>query len=433
VRGAAPAVLVFGLLVGSVGAARANGAFPDSQTVLTPADRPQQIILITNFGLVISEDGGTSWQWSCERDANAFGFLHQLGPAPRHRLFTVANEKLAYSDDGSCGWQTAGGALATPLVIDLFPDPTDAERVLAVGYADGAYAVYPSSDGGATFTAPLYEAAVGDGIGGVEIARADPRIIYVAMTTVDSITPKLARSDDGGATWTVRDLGPMVGVAIARIIAVDPEDPNVVLLRLIGTDGQAIGLTRDGGATVTKALEIAGSFTSYVELPSGTRLVGAMVDSNTTPALFRSRDGGETFEMVPDPPRIRALSQRGGVTYAATDNFGDGYALGASSDEGTTWRAVMSYDQIQAIIPCLRSDAQCQTTCQALAGQGAMSPGMIWEQSVCSGDPTTPPPKTDDGCGCGMAQRGALPVRVLVPVLVAVLVSRKRTGRARAG
>jgi len=401
--------------------------------VLTPADRAQQIILVTNFGLVISEDGGQLWQWSCEREANAFGYLHQLGPAPRHRLFTVANEKLAYSDDGSCGWQTAGGALATPLVIDYFPDPTDAERVLAVGYADGVYAVYPSSDGGATFAAPLYQAAVGDGIGGVEIARADPRIIYVALTTVDSITPKLARSDDGGATWTVRDLGPMVGAAIARIIAVDPQDPNVVLLRLIGTDGQAIGLTRDGGATMTKTLEIAGSFTAYVALPSGARLVGAMVDSNTTPALFRSRDGANTFEMVPDPPRIRALSQRGGVTYAATDNFGDGYALGASSDEGTTWRAVMSYEQIQAIIPCLRSDAQCQTSCQALAGQGTTSPGMIWEPNVCSADPLVTPPKTDGGCGCAMGRERSGSVDVLVNVLVLVLVDVLVIGfRARA-
>ena len=31
-------------------AAHANGAFPDSQNILTPADRPQEIMLVTNFG-----------------------------------------------------------------------------------------------------------------------------------------------------------------------------------------------------------------------------------------------------------------------------------------------------------------------------------------------------------------------------------------------
>ena len=429
-RRAAPAVLVCGLLAVASGRAFANGAFPDSQTVLTPADRPQQIILATNFGLVISEDGGQSWQWSCERDANAFGVLYQLGPAPRRRLFTVANDKLVFSDDGSCGWQASGGALASQLVIDFFPDPTDAERVLAIGYGAGVYAVSPSADGGATFTAPLYQAAAGDGIGGVEIARADPRVVYLAMTTIDGTRPKLARSGDGGATWTVNDLGPMLGAGIARIIAVDPEDPNTVLLRLLGTDGESVALTRDGGATVTATLSIAGTLTSYVELPNGTRLVGAMVDSSTTPALFRSRDGGATFEMVPNPPRIRALSQRGGVVYAATDNFGDGYALGTSNDEGTTWRGAMSYGQIQAIIPCLRGDAQCQASCEALAGQGTTSPGTIWEESVCSADPPVTPPASPggDGCGCTIARQDAGPVLVLafVLVLLAVLASRKR-------
>jgi MYXO-CTERM domain-containing protein len=153
-----------------------------------------------------------------------------------------------------------------------------------------------------------------------------------------------------------------------------------------------------------------------------------MVDSSTTPALFRSRDGGATFEMVPNPPRIRALSQRGGVVYAATDNFGDGYALGTSNDEGTTWHAAMSYGQIQAIIPCLRADAQCQASCQALAGQGTTSPGMIWEATVCSADPpvTPPGPPAGDGCGCTMARQDAGPALVLVFVLLAVVLFRRR-------
>src|SRR5262245_46799821 len=50
--------------------ARANGAFPDSENILTPADRPQDILLVTNFGLVSSSDGGQTWLWSCEQDGN---------------------------------------------------------------------------------------------------------------------------------------------------------------------------------------------------------------------------------------------------------------------------------------------------------------------------------------------------------------------------
>ncbi len=436
-RRTAGAILVFsGLLAAAAAPARANGAFPDSQSVITPADRPDEIILATNFGLVISEDAGRSWQWSCERDANAYGILYQQGPAPRHRLFTVAGDKLVFSDDGSCGWQTPAGALADQLVSDVFPDPNDADHVLAIGYGGGIFGVFPSRDGGATFDAPLYQAAAGDGIGGVEIARGDGRVIYVAMTNAASTVPRLARSGDGGASWTVTDLSPMIGLGVARIIAVDPVDPDTVLLRVMGADGQSIALTRDGGATVTVSLAIAGTFTSYAQLASGTRLLGALVDSSTTPALYRSRDGGATFEAVASPPGIRGLSRRGDVVYAATDNFGVGYALGTSTDEGATWHAAMAYDQVQAILGCVRDDPQCQATCQALAGQGAMSPGTIWDAAVCSANPPPEPPTPlpeppavtggGGGCGCATARPGSWLAVVLVLGIALAIASRRR-------
>jgi hypothetical protein len=436
VRRAAPAVLIFGLLAVASRLAAANGAFPDSQTVLTPADRPLELILVTNFGLVISEDGGQSWQWSCERDTNAYGILYQQGPAPRHRLFTVAGNKLAFSDDGSCGWQLAGGALAGELVTDAFPDAGDADRVLAIGYTGGRYGVFASRDGGATFDGPLYQAPSGTGIGGAESALGDARIIYVAMTDGATSTPYLARSGDGGATWTKTDLSPMVGLGVVRIIAVEPDDPNVVLLRVLGADGQSFAIARDGGTTVTTTLSIGGTFTSYVRLPDGTRLLGALVDSSTTPALYRSRDGGASFAAVDHPPAVRALSQRGGLVYAATDNFGDGYALGVSSDQGTTWQAVMSYGQVQAILGCVRDDAQCRATCDALAGQGT-SASAIWDPGVCTANPaaepveplpepsTAPTMKIGGGCGCMLGASTSGP-GVGGFVAVALLVGRRR-------
>src|SRR5579871_5644780 len=99
------ALIAAALVIGMPAAARADGAFPAGQGVLVPADRPQEIVLVTNFGVVLSEDGGATWTWSCEQDANALGMLYQLGPQPRHRLFAIANEQLVYSDDESCSWQ----------------------------------------------------------------------------------------------------------------------------------------------------------------------------------------------------------------------------------------------------------------------------------------------------------------------------------------
>jgi MYXO-CTERM domain-containing protein len=374
--------------------ARANGAFPAPEAVIVPADRPEQIILVTNFGLVITEDGGGTWSWSCERDDNAFGILYQLGPAPRRRLFAVANGRVVYSDDASCSWEIAGGLLADRSVTDVFPDPTNAERVLAVGFAGDAYAVFESADGGATFGSTLYQASGGDTVYGVESARSDPRVIYVALMTPDR-SPKLARTGDAGATWLVNDLSRDLGAGLVRIIAVDPDDADVVILRSVSASGgEAIGVTRDGGATATTPLSIPSYFTSFARMPDGALVVSGMAflgqGQGTAPALFVSHDDGASFQENRAVPGVLAIAQRDGLLYAAADNFADGYALGASSDEGATWQPVVRYDQITSIMPCLRANPQCQASCQSLAGVGFGSPGKIWDEAVCAeGQPTT--------------------------------------------
>jgi MYXO-CTERM domain-containing protein len=423
-----------------VGAARADGAFPAGQAVLVPADQPQEITLVTNFGFIISEDGGQTWSWTCEQDDNAFGVLYQRGPAPRRRLFGVANGHAIYSDDTTCSWQIGGGLLAAQSVTDVFPDPTNAERVLAIGAAGGVTSVFESGDGGATFGAMLYQASGGDEVNGAEIARSDPRIIYLALMTPERV-PKLARTSDGGASWTVSDLGADLGAGRVRIIAVDPNDADTVLLRWLSpAGGEAIGVTRDGGATASKPLSILHYFTSFARMPGGALILSGMasVNQRIIPVLFSSHDGGATFQQHDVVPGVLALGQRDGVLYAATDNFTDGYALGASSDEGATWQPVVRFDQIASIRTCLRANAQCQASCRALAGVGLGSPGKIWEETVCTGSAGSGGAggaggaragPGSSGCGCAVAPAwpgAAFGLAVLIVALFAVALRRER-------
>ena len=94
----------------------------------------------------------------------------------------------------------------------------------------------------------------------------------------------------------------------------------------------------------------------------------------------------------------------------------------------------MSYGQIQAILGCVREDAQCQASCDALAGQGMMSPGMIWDPGVCSANPVPeplpePPMMLGGGGGCGCATAGSSPALALV--LIAGVLFAVRRARAR--
>jgi hypothetical protein len=403
---AAEALAVAGVVMGIAAAARADGAFPAGEAVLVPPDDPQEIFLVTNFGVVLSEDGGATWSWSCEQDANALGTFYQLGPAPRRRLFAVANQQVVYSDDATCSWQTGGGLLAGQAVTDLFPDPMNADRVVAIGTANTISSVFESADGGATFGAMLYQPSGGDIVSSVEIARSDPGVVYVALLDQDQ-HPQLARTGDAGGHWTVNDLAADLGVGLLRIIAVDPSDADTVLLRWSSVDGgEAIAVTHDGGLTASKPLSIPHYFTSFARMPDGALVMSAVVA--VSPAvkagLFVSRDGALTFQENDTVPGVLALAQRDGVLYAAADNFADGYALGASSDEGTTWRSVVRFDQIASIMGCLQTNPQCQASCEALAGKGLGSSGQIWDEAVCTAGAA---PSGSGGAGAATGAAGA--------------------------
>ena len=402
------AILVVGAAVGLPRAARADGGIPGSLAILLPADQPRKIALATTFGLILSDDGGASWLWTCEQaSTTSMANMYAVGPSAiassgvGDRFYALSPfEGLAWSDDESCTWQTAGGLAAGSTVSDFFVDPSDPRHVLAVAAAPsdggvaGAGGVFESSDGGTTFAPePLYTAAAGATIVGVEIARSNPRVIYVATyaTTPAGRAPVLSRSTDGGANWTPTPLTGAVGAAIVRILAVDPQDSDVVYLRVIAADGDAVAITRNGGATVSVPVTFArGQLSAFARLSSGTVLVGALIATDaggTDGVAVRSTDGGTSFQpwtTLPAPTHLVGLAERVESgrprLYLSGKNYSDGWALAVSDDEGATLTKLLTYDQVKGIKPCVRQI--CQDTCNFENMQG------IWDLSVCGGTAT---------------------------------------------
>jgi MYXO-CTERM domain-containing protein len=421
VRSAVGAFLFLTTMFAARGA-EANGALPASLGILVPEDRLQQITLATNFGLIVSEDAGASWQWTCEQVATSMGYLYASAPPPSHRIYGLSPEQgLALSDDGSCSWQRAGGALADAIASDFFVDRTDGRRVLAVAArltAEGDVtppAVYASADGGTTFGAtPLFTAPAGANIVGVEIARSDPRIIYLAMYTTPDRHPVLLRSGDGGQTWEARDMEAALGPNEFRILTVDPEDAAILYLRvLIPGSVERVAVTRDAGATVAFPIEVTnGTLSGFARLASGTVLVAALnylEGGGTTGVGYRSTDGGATFgpwTLCPQP-HILGLAERAGVLYIAGKNYSDGWSLATSTDEGATITPISTYDQVRGIVACARQT--CASTCEFEVSAA------VWTHDVCDGtllDQGVFPPgpeaaghgrcagETSSGCSC---------------------------------
>ena len=396
---------VAGLLLSSR-PARADGAFPESQAILLPADRPGAIAVATNFGLILSEDGGRSWQWTCERAETVSGSLYTVGAPPDDRLFSLSPfTGLAVSSDGSCSWRRPGGILATLLARDAFPDPSDPARVLALAVRSGdpngtASLLYASHDGGDNFEdPPLFTAPDGASLTGVEIARSDPAVITLTML-LPGYTPAMVRSRDGGATWTTTPLEPLIGDWPIQLIAVDPVDPDVIVLRVARTGGDALAITHDGGLTFDEPItSTRGSLSAFVRMASGTMLVAGLVplSANLRGAWagvgWRSTDGGRTFQnwTLSPQPHLLALAERGGTLYLAGQNYTDGWALATSTDEGRTIQPLSTYDEVTAIKSCAAE--ACRDTCDYQAGL------KVWSAEVCSAAPNDG--STDGGQGTG--------------------------------
>jgi hypothetical protein len=429
------ATCLVGILL-AAGRVHANGAFPDSLQVLLPADRPHEIILATNFGLISSQDDGQTWLWSCEQPLTNLAGLYQVGAPPQDRVYALSRAGLVYSEDDTCSWSVARGSLATALATDAFPDPRNPSRVFAIanqrGDASTPQSLYLSSDGGLTFGAPLFSAPLDGGLLGVESAASDPMTIYLSTYRQPGIHPQLMRSTDGGAQWMTIEVESTLGANGFRIVAVDPQDPLQLYLRVIEDLGEELAVSSDGGVTLRKPASTDGRFTAFARLASGTVLVGAL--SNGEAQGFRSTDRGLTFQPWVNPPHLRALAERDGKLFAAADNFKDGFALAVSTDEGLTFRPLMRFDQVTGINPCVQE--LCADPCDYQAGI------KLWAPEVCqprkqlsdasAGDGQRPaPPVNRVGIGCGCRAAGNFrpwwPISVALGLVFAIwLRSRSR-------
>jgi hypothetical protein len=379
--GLACSLLLLTALLG-VTPARADGSFPEPRHILLPADRPEQIILGTNFGLIFSEDGGASWQFSCEQQLSAYASSYLLGALPSHRIFAMtAGAGLVYSDDDSCSWKAAGGRLSDVMPYALAVDPSNEKRVYAIGVprADlhAGESIYVSSDGGLTFGEPVFTAPALSALLTVLVAPSQPTTLFATMFSTPENHPILLRSGDSGEHWEVTaDLVDSLGENPFELLAIDPSDQNTLYVRILGASAETLAISEDGGLSFVQSVSIFGKLRAFLELASGTILVGGT--AGTEAVGYRSKDGARTFEPWPEAPHVHALAERNGKLYVAAENFSDGYAIAESDDEGAHLRPLTGFREMQGVKSCV-FDA-CAEACSYYAGI------TLWPEAVCGAE-----------------------------------------------
>lgn len=357
-------VALAAIVLGASDAARANGAFPDEFSIHFPAGSPHRIFIGANFGLLVSENDGLTWRYSCEpwvvsgtNAALAFANVSFYNVTADGALLADSGDirNVTRSSDVACTWPSSTGSITGQLVADFFPDPNDAAFVLAnIVTSSGSYMV-ASRDGGKTFDAPhLYDTQ--EILTGVEIARSKPGVSYA--TSFSSVSGTFVSSGDRFTTLGNTSTFRLEPATEPRILAVDPEDEKKVYLRIVGAVSDSIRMTPDGGRTFQEILHATDApLSSFLRSSDGTLYAGTRSGK-----LYIRKPNAAAFT-VQDAPHLRCLGQRAGSSriYGCTDMVVDGYSLGSSDDNAANFQPVMSFRQLLGPLTC----APVQTNCQA--------------------------------------------------------------------
>ena len=189
-------------------------------------------------------------------------------------------------------------------------------NVFYIGVCNGG--VWKTTDAGRTWS-PIFDSQPTGSIGAIAVAPSDPNIVYVAsgeglMRPDLSVGDGIYKSTDAGKTWT--HLGLRDGQQIPQII-VDPRNPDRLFVAVLGhpygpNEERGIFRSTDGGQTFQKVLykdeNTGGSELAFD--PKNPKIVYAGLWegregpwenaewSGTGGGVFKSTDGGTTWKQL---------------------------------------------------------------------------------------------------------------------------------------
>ncbi len=278
------------------------------------------------------------------------------GPVERAEVpegYPVPAEVLGGFDFRMVG-PSRGGRVTTVTGIPAEP------HVFYAGSTGGG--VWKTENAGRSWTNISDDAFAVGSIGAVVVAPSDPNVLYVGTGSACprgnvSVGNGAYRSTDGGRTWDHIGL-PEAGL-ISRIV-VDPRDPDRAFVAVLGqifgrSPERGVYRTEDGGDTWEVVL--AGSDTAgaadLVMNPANPRELFAarwraerkpwtLLDGGAESGLYRTRDGGDTWQLVGGGLPVATEEEpvgRIGVSIAASDPSRVYALVTAAEDRGGLYRS----------------------------------------------------------------------------------------------
>ena len=405
--------------------ALANGRFPGSRGVAAQGER--WMVPVT-FGMLVSNDGGDSFQWLCE---DALGYAGTYDPdllidAAGNRWITAFDGVRVSRDDG-CEWTPVGAPFD-----GLFPGAMTADSQgrlwVASAQAGVANGIYRLDDTAGTTFARLGLDSEGALFTGVATAPSMSSRVFVSgfvIATNGQPEPLLFRTDDDGLTFNplgvdAFDIGDQPSLEVRAVGKLDPDLVLVTVGRTPGNGGDQLFRSINGGDSFELVLTIEGGIEAVLTRSNGDVVVGA-----GSQGTWISEDGGDSFTQVVGGPLLTcAVEQADGSLLGCASNVApDLFAVGSSTD-ARAWTRILTFDAITGPLECPSGTPQ-KDSCEALW------PGLAEQLGISSGsesDAGIGKPPTTDGCGCRSATgSGAFGA---AGGLLLLLLLRRRASRA---
>ena len=363
---------------------RLESGVPDNVSLLevavSPADS-QDVYVVGSKGwngaFYRSSDGGETWEDSSKTkpDYASNPTLPETGavvpmsvvtnvtinPLNPQQLFTSANWRCSYSEDGGATWEERIKGADISCVTDI---QFVGDRTYVTAMDEGTLM---SDDNGKSWKQlwPLkYQSNLSGHNWRVRVDRINgqDRIISTASPWGGSIPQLVVVSEDGGKTYQTTTKGipdykisanTMWGRGYPRALAVDPSNPQIVYMGIDGnpTEGKSGGgvfKSVDGGFTWQQLENQPGSRRMYygldIDPTDPQRIYWAGFGSKG--GVYRSEDGGQSWERVfsKDYYLFNLKVTDDGTVYAG------GKQLYRSKDHGKTWKTLSNFEQKRSIV-----------------------------------------------------------------------------------
>ncbi len=347
------------------------------------AGRPSRTELPTGFGTGSKPPRGAK----PEPGNMDYGWIRSWGPSVKCLTLSPARpDRLAFgtsghvfvSDDGGASWQQrysriwedgrfAGTGLEVTCLHSVQPDPVRRSR-LWFCYAD--IGLLRSDDGGATFRRCFEGMASPGNCFTVSVDPQWPDTLWAGTGQWATNVGDVCLSTDAGATWQVVGK-PESGLPVGqtRHLVLDPRSPADQRRLLVGSSGNGIFETRDGGASwkpIHAGLPVEATKQPrailLLDRPAG-RIVVALGGKATTGAgIYSSDDEGHTWQrlnreerfadihaLVADPRDRSILYLALRESYDHQQRRGSPGGLFVSRNGGQDWQRILDDDFVSDV------------------------------------------------------------------------------------